>query len=227
MAAQQKTISESEYAEFGQSYFGSVSQCKLARIRDDAGDSILDVGCGPGAYLEALAALGYQTTGVDSNSLFVQDASRFSARVYKVDLENVRLSRFEEGSFDTVLMLDILEHVENDVELLRDGLRVCRKNVILTVPTRMPPALAGSQFVFGSYVDPTHLRYYSREDLAQLLKAAGINQAKIDIGLRYDPILYKIFPKYIQYPLSVINRILLKISDPSLFATVWYAKGFK
>lgn len=220
-------IDEKEYADFGKSYFGSVSQSKLARIREDAGHSILDVGCGPGKYLEALGALGYQTTGVDSNSLFVQAASKYGPRVYKVDLENERLSRFSDGSFDTVLMLDILEHVGNDVELLRDALRVCQKNVILTVPTKMPPALNGSQIIFGSYVDPTHLRYYSRADLVKLLEAAGINQYKIEIGLRYDPILYKVFPRYIRYPLSIINRVLLKISDPNVFATVWYAKGLK
>jgi len=222
-----KTIDEKEYAAFGKSYFGSVSRSKLSRIRVDAGDSILDVGCGPGAYLEALEALGFQTTGVDSNSLFVEDASKHSPRVFKVDLENERLSRFTDASFDTVLMLDILEHVKNDVDLLTDALRVCRKNVILTVPTRMPAAFDGSQFVFGSYVDPTHLRYYSRTDLSHLLEAAGIKRHKIEIGLRYDPILYKVFPKYMQYPLAIINKVLLKISDPNVFATVWYAAGWK
>jgi|ERR1051326_2269662 2-polyprenyl-3-methyl-5-hydroxy-6-metoxy-1,4-benzoquinol methylase len=220
-------IDEQEYAEFGKSHFGSVSRCKVARIVEDAGDSILDVGCGPGAYLQALGDLGHQTTGIDANSLFVQSASKYSPRVYQVDLENERLNRFAEGSFDTVLMLDILEHVEDDVDLLRDALRVCRKNVILTVPTRMPPAFAGSQFVFGSYLDPTHLRYYSRAELLRLLESAGIKRFKIEIALRYDPILYRVFPRYLQYPLSIINRMLLKISDPNLFATVWYAQAFK
>ena len=106
-------------------------------------------------------------------------------------------------------------------------MRVCRKNLILTVPARMSDAFNGSQLIFGSCVDPTHLRYYSNEDLRQLFDKAGVKNYRIDVGLRFDPILYNIFPKLLRYPLSLINRALLKLSDPKLFATVWYAIGWK
>jgi len=227
VAAHQSRMEEQQYAEFGQSHFGSVSASKLARIRADAGESVLDVGCGPGLYLEALGSLGFKVTGVDSRSVFVEQAAKAGARVERVDLEREALSRFTEGAFDTVLMLDILEHVSNDIELLEDALRVCRKNVIITVPARMSETFDKSQLVFGSCVDPTHLRYYSHSDLHRLFDEATIKNYKIDVGLRFDPVLYNIFPKYLRYPLAFLNRALLKVSDRNLFATVWYAVAWK
>jgi ubiquinone/menaquinone biosynthesis C-methylase UbiE len=220
-------MDEKAYAEFGERHFGSVSLSKLARIREDAGASILDVGCGPGLYLKALGNLGFDVTGIDSNSLFVNEALKHSKSAWRVDFENEGLSRLADRSFDTVLMLDILEHVHNDVELLKEGMRVCRRNVIVTVPVQMSDAFNGSQLIFGSCVDPTHLRYYSNEELRQLFINAGIENYRIEVGLRFDPVLYNVFPKLLRYPLSLINRALLKVSDPKLFATVWYAIGWK
>jgi ubiquinone/menaquinone biosynthesis C-methylase UbiE len=220
-------MEEEQYAEFGKTHFGSVSRSKLARIRQDAGESVLDVGCGPGLYLEALAGLGFKVTGVDASSVFVNQAAKTGAHVETIDLQREKLTLFEDAAFETVLMLDILEHVSNDVELLKDGFRVCKKNVIITVPARMSEAFDNSQLVFGSCVDPTHLRYYSMEDLRRLFDRAGIKGYKIEVGLRFDPVLYSVFPKYLRYPLAFLNRALLKVSDRNLFATVWYAVGWR
>src|SRR5260370_36349428 len=204
-ALQPTRMDERAYAEFGERHFGSVSLSKLARIREDSGESILDVGCGPGLYLKALSKLGFDVTGVDSNAVFVKEAARHTENVCIANFENEALSRFVDRSFDTVLMLDILEHVRNDVELLKEGMRVCRRNVILTVPTRMSDAFNGSQLVFGSCIDPTHLRYYSNAELRQLFIEAGVKNYRIDVGLRFDPVLYNIFPRPLKYPLSFIN----------------------
>jgi SAM-dependent methyltransferase len=220
-------MDENQYAEFGASHFGSVSRSKLARIHQDAGVSILDVGCGPGLYLRELSQLGREVAGVETNSVLVEQARSVGSQVYQVNLDTDGLTQFDDDSFETVLMLDILEHVESDVRLLKEARRVCRRNVILTVPTRMPKSLEGSQLVFGAYVDPTHRRYYSHRDLLSVLDEAGLKDPYIASGLDFDPVLYNIFPWYFRYPLRFVNRGLKKLSNPQLFTTVWYAVGWK
>lgn len=220
-------MNEIEYAEFGKGRFDSVSGSKMARIRRDAGDSILDVGCGPGAYLQALSRLGYSVAGVDENSIFLGRARAFSQDVFQVDLESSGLSQFRDSSFDTVLMLDILEHVSNPSILLQDARRVCRTNVILTVPAEMPSALADSQLMFASYTDPTHRRYYRYSGLADSLLQAGFTNCNVEVALHFDPIIYQILPKAMQLPFAFVNRVIKHFVDPLRFATVWYAVGWK
>lgn len=220
-------MDDQHYAEFGEGRFGIVSRSKLARIRQYAGKSILDVGCGPGAYLQALADLDYQVAGVDRNRLFVAKARNATDQVYLADVDAEALSRFDDGSFDTVLLLDIVEHLDHDQRLLEDARRVCRQNVILTVPARMPDSLAGSQLVFGAYMDPTHLRYYVFADLENLFDRVGFAAKTIEGVMRFDPILYRLFPQHVQLPLAFVNRVLLRFSDPKIFTTVWFAVGWK
>lgn len=220
-------MNDHEYAEFGKGRFDTVSRSKLARILQDAGSSILDVGCGPGAYMQALADSGHIVTGADVNSIFVKQARQITRDVKEINFDSDRLRPFENTSFDTVLMLDILEHIEYDRELLQDARRVCRQNAILTVPARMPQSMQGSQLVFGAYMDPTHKRYYSFEDLNALLGKCGYSRHNIVPALRFEPITYTVFPSYLRYPLYLLNRALLKVSDPRLFTTVWYAVAYK
>jgi len=221
------TITEQEYAEFAIDNIDAVSGSKVQRIRRYAGKSILDVGCGPGAYLQALKTLDYQVAGVDSNRMFIYQASQFTDQIFLLDLEVEALSMFDDESFDTVLILDVLEHIENDEDVLRDAMRVCRQNVIISVPAPTPDSLNNSPFVFRSYVDPTHLRYYSQSDLANLFLKAEVNSYEMEPVLRFDPILYQVLPWYFRCPLAFINKIILKFSDSTLFAAVWFGVGWK
>ena len=44
-----------------------------------AGDSILDLGCGPGLYASRFAQAGLQVTGVDYSRRFIQCATKYAA----------------------------------------------------------------------------------------------------------------------------------------------------
>ncbi len=220
-------MDEQQYASFGRIAFGSISGSKFARIQQYAGNSILDVGCGPGLYLERLASLGYKVAGVDGNSIFVQEALKFTDQVYQVDLDNQGLSQFPDTSFDTVLMLDILEHVADDKKLLSDAARVANQNVLLSVPAQVPEGMKDSQLVFASYVDPTHRRYYSFESLQDVLWKAGFKDFQIFSSLGFTPVMSDIFPWYLKSPLKLLNRFLRRVTNPKILTSVWFAVASK
>ncbi|MGB7925010.1 MAG: class I SAM-dependent methyltransferase [Pyrinomonadaceae bacterium] len=126
---------------------------------------ILDVGCGTGANLELLGRFG-EAEGVDVSP----DALAFCrAR----GLENVRHGAaeklpYEDGAFDLVTALDVVEHLDDDVAGLREMRRVLRKDgrALLFVPAFM--------FLWGVQDDVSHhRRRYTLSGLRRVVREAG------------------------------------------------------
>ncbi|MDT4954117.1 MAG: hypothetical protein QOJ02_2255 [Acidobacteriota bacterium] len=126
---------------------------------------ILDVGCGTGANLELLGKYG-EASGVDVS----QDALTFCrAR----GIENVRHGEaeklpFEDGSFDLVTGLDVVEHLDDDVAGLKEMWRVLKPGgrALLFVPAFM--------FLWGVQDDVSHhRRRYTLPGLRKVVREAG------------------------------------------------------
>jgi len=220
-------MENTQYVSFSRTAFGTISRSKLERIQKRAGFSILDVGCGPGLYIEQLMKLGHKMIAVDKNPVFVNEALKYTEEVYQVDLDKMYLSQFPDASVDTVLMLDVLEHVDDDMKLLKDAARVARKNVLLSVPAQIPKGMEDTQLVFASYTDPTHRRYYTLENLQNTLEHGGFHDYYIESVLRFRPIISDIFPWYIKIPLRAINSLLNRITDQKMLTSVWFAAANK
>jgi len=89
------------------------------------GGKILDIGCGDKTMIQTLK--NQNITTVDGWEKFKPDLLW--------DLNNTPLP-YEDNSFDTVLALDLIEHLnrENGVALLQDLKRIARKNILLLTP---------------------------------------------------------------------------------------------
>src|SRR5262245_25367299 len=97
---------------------------------EHAGPRILDLGCGYGAYSMALTQRGFACVGSDINLDYLQEAASSGLPVAAVD----SCLPFADGSFDTVLLFEVIEHVSGAHDLLKEAFRVARKNVLVTVP---------------------------------------------------------------------------------------------
>jgi SAM-dependent methyltransferase len=101
--------------------------------------SVLDVGVGPGAFLNYLSSLGRfdRVTGIDKRrySKFVQLVPDLDYRI--MDLGNLS---FPDNHFDMVFCMEVLEHL--DTRTLKAGLaalrRIARKKLVMTVPFDEP-----------------------------------------------------------------------------------------
>jgi ubiquinone/menaquinone biosynthesis C-methylase UbiE len=109
----------------------------LGRVRP--GVSVLDVGCGPGtitADLAALAAPG-QVIAVDSSAEVLAAAGQVAAErgLTNVSFEvaDVNALRFADDSFDVVHAHQVLQHVGDPVQALREMRRVCRSGGVVAV----------------------------------------------------------------------------------------------
>ncbi|GAH65036.1 unnamed protein product, partial [marine sediment metagenome] len=124
--------------------------------RIDQGESVLDVGCGAGVFLDIIRAHCKGVAGLDISPVAV-DLLRSKGIDGKVgELPEIC---FPDKSFDVVVATEIVEHLDDPVGLLKQAVRVARKKVILTVPDN----------VLGPEEFAEHRQLFTRETLEQLL----------------------------------------------------------
>jgi len=124
--------------------------------------SILDVGCGTGAWLERLIEQGYRNlTAIDYD---IEQSQGVQARIEKVDLNQPSWSPMT-GQFDLITCIEVVEHIENLGNFL-DQLRAHLApggSILLTTPNteslaaRMRFLLLNQLKQFDSHGDVTHI----------------------------------------------------------------------
>lgn len=90
--------------------------------------TLLDVGCGIGEYLDAFEMLGLKVTGIDSRPYN-------DARICECNLEECNIP-FKDNSFDVVFSKSCVEHLSNPYEVIKDMKRVLKPGgtLIIMVP---------------------------------------------------------------------------------------------
>ncbi len=126
---------------------------------DNPKPKILDVGCGTGANLKMLANYG-RAEGVDISPQAVDFCSERG--LDSVKLGAIEELPYEDGSFELVTALDVVEHLDDDVAGLREMRRVLRPDgrLLLFVPAFM--------FLWGVQDDVSnHRRRYTLPGFAE------------------------------------------------------------
>ncbi len=100
------------------------------------GKSILDVGAFNGEFLTLCRSLGWTDIhGTEINDRNAKVANEYlGLNIVKKDFLHGKLSNFSDSSIDTVVCMEVLEHLEDDIEGFHELLRVAKKRVIVTVP---------------------------------------------------------------------------------------------
>jgi 2-polyprenyl-3-methyl-5-hydroxy-6-metoxy-1,4-benzoquinol methylase len=77
---------------------------------------VLELGCGHGGYLALLAWAGFKATGTEMSPWVVE----FAKKTFAVDVRAgaVEEQRFATGSFDVIVLNDVIEHLERPAETL-------------------------------------------------------------------------------------------------------------
>jgi SAM-dependent methyltransferase len=104
----------------------------------EAGMRILDVGCGLGVYLRKLRTISDDVYGVDVDADKVAEAQKELPHIYQAPAEELP---FPDAYFDAILLHEVLEHVRDDCQALREACRVAKVGgrVIVFAPNRWYP----------------------------------------------------------------------------------------
>jgi SAM-dependent methyltransferase len=131
----------------------------------------LDIGCGTGMFLKEFARFG-TGFGIDvSEQALHYSRDKVNANLIKAQGDKLP---FRDRTFTFVSLLDIIEHTQDDLGILREAFRVCKPGgtVLLTAPA--------FSFLWGAHdVAHQHFRRYKRSELARLGTSAGFDLKRI------------------------------------------------
>jgi len=179
-------------------------------------EKVLDIGCGDGLLLQSLSQKGAIVSGVDISEEGVKKCKEkgFDAILFDASTESLP---FLDKTFDTVIILDVLEHVYAPEILLAEAVRVSKKHIIISVPNfnSLPARI---QVLSGKVPENNlphkgHLYWFNYSVLTNLLKR---NHLKITES-RYNTFWENVFL------LGKITKSLCRLF-PSLFALSFVVK---
>jgi len=143
----------------------------------------LDVGCGPGLFLDALRAEGWEIAGVEPSARARAAAqARLGAGV--VQPGTLADARFAPTSFDLVTFWDVLEHVPDPLAALRAARELLAPGGRLVIETQDVKSLAarllGRRWHHFKYAE--HLVHFHRGTLRRALEMSGFEPLSMRAG---------------------------------------------
>ncbi len=149
-------------------YYVSKGRALRAMLGDTRVDEVLDVGAGSGVFSRQLIDAGICDRATCVDPAYTRES---------IELHNGHELSFvrsvEDRPLDLVLMMDVLEHVEDDVQLLKHYTRSLSRGaqVVITVPA--------FQFLWSGHdVFLEHHRRYTRSMLRDVIAAAGLKEIR-------------------------------------------------
>jgi len=150
-------------------------------------DRILDFGAGNGGYADSIARLGYDVECVETDPLLSTEIKQKGLRVQN------DLNAIDTGSINLIYSLNVLEHIENDQQILKNMYRILPQEgkLMLFVPA--------FQSLYSSMDKKVgHFRRYQKNELFNKVQAAGFHVKKIcyaDTLGYFASVVYKIMDK--------------------------------
>lgn len=128
---------------------------------------ILEVGCGIGNFTKSLRDYG-DVYAIDIDSNYINEVRKIvNGRVGFGDIEKGRYF-FNDKKFDTVVCINVLEHIKRDDQVLKNLYKLLKEEgyLILLVPAH--------PFLFGKIDESIgHVRRYLKQELVKQLKSFG------------------------------------------------------
>lgn len=163
----------------------------LERIGRGRRTSILDIGCGTGAWLNRVKALGFRrAVGID----YVQPDPVEGLVLHQYDIN--KYSPVDLGQFDVVSCIEVIEHIENIGNLLdlikqtlsQDGVAIITTPNIESLRARIRALATGKIPSFDRKSDPTHLCPILHDSLEKMLNRRGLTIVQVH---QYPPKRYR------------------------------------
>ncbi|MCR4416615.1 MAG: class I SAM-dependent methyltransferase [Ignavibacteria bacterium] len=188
----------------------------------NANPNILDAGTGFGQYAYFIAKNfpSSKILAVDIKEDYLKDASEFfqksNLKNVEFKIEDLTKMNFE-NEFDLILCVDVMEHIEDDLSVLKNFYSALRQNGYLVINT--PSSFGGSDAHNQneeSFIGEHFRNGYSKEELFEKLSRSGFDS--FDGFYTYGFWGDKAWRIGIKYPMLLLNSSKLFL----LFLPIYY-----
>jgi 2-polyprenyl-3-methyl-5-hydroxy-6-metoxy-1,4-benzoquinol methylase len=134
--------------------------------------TLLDVGCGTGAFLHQAKTAGWQVTGLEPDATARQNAQQLFGITPNYPQQ---LFNFAPNTFNAITMWHVLEHVHTLNEYLQQLHKILTPNgkLVIAVPNYTSADAAAYKNHWAGYDVPRHLYHFSPQSMQTLLAKHG------------------------------------------------------
>ena len=173
----------------------------LAHQAPFSGLRILDIGCGGGLLCEPMARLGATVTGVDAAGRNIPVAAAHAEKsdltiTYRHDTAEALVA--EGAEFDVVLNMEVVEHVEGQLDYLTACQKLLRPGGLMVCSTinrnakSFAMAIVGAEYIMRWLPKGTHEwhKFVTPKELFALIEKAGLEPVDRK-GFVFNPITWQ------------------------------------
>lgn len=176
------------YEEKNIDYFSSSRSVILDMLPPNTVERVLEIGCGTGQTLAMLKDKGLcqQTVGIELFEDAAVKAEGIVDKIYCLNVESQTLPK-DLGTFQLILILDVLEHLVNPWMFLEKLKNECLDDngfIIISLPNArhfslvLPLLMGRFDYQERGIRDKTHLRFFTQKSMLELIKGAGLKVEK-------------------------------------------------
>ncbi len=225
---QKKIISENDYTYF------FISKILKAIIGQRKQLQVLDFGCGVATIATYVASMGNTVYGIDISEKSIQIANENARTSAVADRCLFAISASpaafdaQQKTFDLILCFEVIEHVPDDVQIVKSLAQRLSTTGFLVVSTRSSNSLLYKLgFLKRFDVRVGHRRRYTDESLRNVLETAGLTvrkQYKVDSILRDLLYSFPFFGFFIRGIRGPLVRLVAALENPllSVFGNAGY-----
>jgi SAM-dependent methyltransferase len=137
-----------------------------------AGTSVVDVGCGAGAYGPPLIVKGHEWLGLEANPDCCAILEHRQLPFRTVDRASDRLPGADQ-EWDCAICLEVLEHIAEPESFVKEIRRVSKGRALFSVPNlELLPYLHGWGVVPWHLLEADHKNFFTRASLRRLLEGS-------------------------------------------------------
>jgi SAM-dependent methyltransferase len=140
----------------------------IEELRKNSAGSLIEVGCGAGAFLKKAAdALSWRTTGIDINPDAVANCRAAGLQAYCETIEE-HLRRFGAPPYDCAVAFHCLEHVENPLLFANSLFSLVRPGGLMLISTPLSPMSFERRWHDPLNNPPHHLTRWNEKSYIEL-----------------------------------------------------------